>query len=132
MHRRHLLKALPAALLCTQAHAYAPLEYAPATWRDIRDGSDRVIVNFAASWSLTCQIKRDMLTDLVAAEPRYSALTFVEVDWDTFGRAQWTERLRVKRRSTLVALRGRDEIARLENRPNAEALRAFLDTALLG
>jgi thioredoxin 1 len=130
MNRRHLLTALPAALLCAPAQAYAPLEYAPRTWPDIRDRSDRVILNFRAAWSLTCGIKRDILTEIVGDHPRYQALTFLEVDWDTFARSQWTERLKVKRRSTLIALKGRVEIARLVNEPNEGSLRRFLDDAL--
>lgn len=130
MDRRCFLAALPAFALSTPAHAYSPLEYAPQTWPDVRDSADRVVLNFRASWSLTCQRKRDILADLIASEPRYRALTFLDVDWDTFGRAQWTERLKVDRRSTLIALRRGDEVARLVNEPSEHALRAFLDRAL--
>lgn len=130
MDRRNFLIALPAIALGTPARAYAPLQYAPQTWPDIRDNSDRVILNFRASWSLTCQIKRDILAKLLEETPRYRALTFLDVDWDTFGRAQWTERLKVDRRSTLIAMRQKTEIARIVNKPTERALRGFLDRAL--
>ena len=130
MHRRAFLTALPATLLLTPALSYSPLEYAPQTWPEIRDGNERVILNFRAEWSLTCQMKQDILTELLAQEPRYQALTFLDVDWDTFGRSQWTERLKVERRSTLVALKGRDEVARVVAEPSERAIRRFLNAAL--
>ena len=130
MHRRAFLTSLPAAICAAPSLGYSPLDYAPETWPDIRDGRDRVIVNFQASWSLTCQIKRDILSTLLAENQSYQALTFVDVDWDTFGRSQWTERLKVERRSTLVALKGPTEVARVVNEPDIRALRKFLDAAL--
>ena len=130
MNRRAFLASLPAAALSAPALAYSPLTYAPQTWRDIRETRERVVLNFRASWSLTCQMKRDTLTKLLAEEPRYSALTFMDVDWDTFATAQRTERLRVERRPTLVAMRNGEEVARLVADPSEQALRRFLDTAL--
>ncbi len=130
MNRRTFLMALPAALSAKPSLAYSPLTYAPQTWRDIRDTRERVVLNFRASWSLTCQMKREILEKLLAEEPRYSALTFIDVDWDTFARAQWTESLKVERRSTLVAMRGGEEVARIVNEPSEHAMRRFLHTAL--
>lgn len=130
MNRRSFLASVPAALLTGPALAYSPLDYAPQTWPEIRERHDRLVLNFNASWSLTCQIKRDILTRLLAEEPAYRALTFLDVDWDTFARARWTERLKVERRSTLIALRDGEEVARLVNEPYERALRRFLDAAL--
>lgn len=130
MNRRRFLLSVPATMLAAPAAAYSPLTYAPQTWPDIRDSRDRVILNFRASWSLTCQMKRDILAELLQDEPRYRDLTFIDVDWDTFARSQWTERLKVERRSTLIALQSREEIARIVNEPYERSLRKFLDTAL--
>lgn len=132
MDRRIFLAGLGAtSLVPTLSHAYAPVPYAPSTWRDVRDASDKVIVNFRASWSLTCQIKEDLLRKLTAENPDYGSLTFVDVDWDTFGPSEWVQkRLKVDRRSTLIAFRGKKEIGRLVNEPYERAIRKFLDAAL--
>jgi thioredoxin-like negative regulator of GroEL len=130
MNRRAFLASLPAALLSAPVLAYSPLTYTPQTWRDVRDSRERVILNFRAAWSLTCQMKRDVLEKVLAEEPRYGALTFIDVDWDTFAHAQWTERLKVERRSTLVAMRNGEEVARLVAEPSEQAVRRFLDMAL--
>lgn len=132
MQRRHFLASLAAAgLLPVAARAYPSLTYAPATWPELRDSVDRVVLNFRASWSITCQIKQEMITGLLDETPEYRRLTFVDVDWDTFGPSDWVERrLKVERRSTLIALKGQTEVARLVNAPDVARIRAFLDAAL--
>lgn len=132
MFRRHFLTALGASIVVPNTGlAYSPVTYAPATWSDLRDTSGKLVVNFRASWSLTCQIKEDLLRELLQQNPDYSALTFVNVDWDTFGRSNWVQRrLKVERRSTLIAFQGKTEIGRLVNQPYEEPLRMFLDAAL--
>lgn len=132
MQRRHFIASLAAAGLLPQiAGAYPSVVYAPATWSDLRDGKDRIVLNFRANWSITCRIKRDLIARLVEENPAYRQLTFVDVDWDTFGPSVWVQtRLKVERRSTLIALKRQEEIARLVNAPDEARIRAFLDTAL--
>lgn len=134
MDRRLFLSGLGAAVCAPSlGSAYAPVPYAPATWSELRDGSDKLVVNFRASWSLTCQIKEDLIRQLVAENPDYARLTFVDVDWDTFGPSEWVQRrLKVERRSTLIAFRGKKELARLVNEPYERPIRKFLDAALAG
>ena len=132
MYRRHFLTGIVAVIVLPHsAVAYSPIPYAPATWRDLRDSADRVVVNFRASWSLTCQIKEDLIREALTDTPEYGSLTFVDVDWDTFGRSNWVQRnLKVERRSTLIAFRNRKEVARLVNEPYDSPIRSFLDTAI--
>ena len=130
MNRRTFFLSLPACTLPGVLSAYQAEIYAPATWRDMKQAHPQIILNWRASWSLTCQIKETLLTDLLAENPAYSSLTFVDVDWDTFGQSQWAQRLKIERRSTLVALSGDTELARVVNEPYAHKLRNFLDAAL--
>ena len=134
MNRRLFLTSFAAttATALGPALAYPAVDYAPETWPGLRDSGQTVILNWRASWSLTCQIKHDLIADLLEQNPAYGQLTFVDVDWDTFGPSQMAERLKVERRSTLIALQGPREIARLVNEPYAHSLRRFLDAALAG
>ena len=130
MHRRTFLLSSVASLIPTVILAYPAEMFSPAVWRDLRDQGGVVILNYRASWSLTCQIKADLIAEALMENPAYGQLTFVDVDWDTFGRSQLTERLKVTRRSTLLVMKNGKEIARLENAPYARDVRGLLDIAL--
>ncbi|WP_290558010.1 thioredoxin family protein [Aestuariivita sp.] len=132
MNRRQLL-CLGAAALILPGSAHASYEATPYVWgmrSTLRDTGQTVIYNFRSSWSLTCQIKEEILAELKDENPDYRALIFVDVDFDTYGPSQWVERLKVRRRSTLVVIKGEAEIARIENQPYKERLRNLLDTAM--
>ena len=110
--------------------AYPAQTYSPAVWRDLRETDQTVVLNFRASWSLTCQIKADLIAEALADNPAYNNLVFLDVDWDTFGPSQMTQRLKVERRSTLLVMKNGTEVARLVNEPHARKVRALLDAAL--
>lgn len=132
MNRRQFVTLGTAVLLApsTTSASYQSTQYEWGMRADLRETGQTVIYNFRSSWSLTCQIKEDLLAELKSETPAYRAITFVDVDFDTYGPSQWVERLNVRRRSTLVAMKGDAEIARLENQPYKDALQGLLDTAL--
>lgn len=131
MHRRTFLLSCSAAIAVPHtAQAYPAQIYTPQLWDDLRESEQTLVLNFRASWSLTCQIKAELIAQALADTPAYGALTFIDVDWDTFGPSQMTQRLGVKRRSTLVVFKGGTEVARLENEPYARKVRRLLDAAL--
>mgnify|MGYP001793909185 FL=1 len=130
MHRRTFIVSAVAVTLPLGAQAYPAEVFTPALWRDLREDDRVVIFNYRATWSLTCQIKADLIAEAIAENPAYQRLSFVDIDWDTFGQSQLTQRLKVKRRSTLLVMKRGTEIARLENEPYARRVRALLDTAL--
>ena len=131
MYRR---EALTAALgfLCLPrvAHAYPAETFSPTLWQTLREQPGTVVLNFRASWSLTCQIKAEILAELIAAEPSYGQLQFVDVDWDTFGPSVLTNKWGVTRNSTLLVMKAGKEVARLEAEPYPRKIRALLDRAL--
>lgn len=130
MHRRRFLLSCAATLVPPAVLAYPSKPFSPSVWRDLRETDQVVILNYRATWSMTCQIKSDLIAEAIADNPAYGRLIFVDVDWDTFGHSQMTERLRVKRRSTLLVMKNGTEIARLVNAPYARQVRGLLDTAL--
>lgn len=130
MHRRTFLMSSVSACIPALGFAYPAEDFSRAIWRNLRETDQVVILNYRASWSLTCQIKADLIAEAIAENPAYGKLTFVDVDWDTFGQSQMTERLKVERRSTLLVMKNGEEVARLVNEPYARQVRALLDTAL--
>lgn len=132
MIRRQVLSLGAAALILPSIAraSYQSTEYEWGMRAALRESGQTVIYNFRTNWSLTCQIKQELLADLKAETPAYRTLNFVDVDFDTYGPSQWVERLNVRRRSTLVAMKGPDEIARIENEPYKDSLQRLLDAAL--
>lgn len=130
MRRRTFLLSAAACAVPSLGATYPAQMYTPAVWRDLRQTDQTVVMNFRASWSLTCQIKSDLIAEALAENPAYANLTFVDVDWDTFGPSQMTQRLKVERRSTLLVMKNGNEVTRLVNQPYARKVRALLDAAL--
>lgn len=131
MYRRQfLVSAAGLACVPTFSLAYSAETFSPTLWRTLREEPRVVILNFRASWSITCQIKADILAELIASEPSYGQLVFVDVDWDTFGPSVMADRMGVKRNSTLLVMKQGKEVARLEAEPYTRKIRALLDRAL--
>lgn len=129
MHRRTFLLST-ACLIPSIASAYPAEDFTPAVWQDMSASEETFILNYRASWSLTCQIKAELISQALSENPDYSRLTFVDIDWDIYGRSQLTKKLNVNRRSTLLVIKRSEEVARLENEPYARKVRALLDKAL--
>lgn len=110
---------------------YDAIPYQRGLLRELQDDGALIIVNFTAAWSPTSRLKRDTLARIKADTPAYArSIQFVDIDWDTFGTSRMAERMRIDRHATLVAFRGRTEIARIEATFNEPGLRDFLDRVM--
>ena len=134
MQPRACLMAMTGAMMCPSVAlaSYDPAQFVMDTWRTERGGTDLVIYNFRASWSLTGNIQAELLDEIICSDARFAGLRIVEVDWDTFGPSQMAQRLKVTRHSTLVAVRGTEVIARVESASSERALVGMLEAALAG
>ena len=131
MNRRaFFLLSASALALPHSAWAYSSVMFRADEWPDLRKSDQTLVLNFRAKWSLTCQIKLELIANLIAQNPDYGNLTFVDVDWDTFGQSVMTQRMKITRRSTLVVMKQGREVTRIVNEPYERNMRAFLDLAL--
>ena len=88
-------------------------------------------MDFKASWCSTCAAQERVLGALKAANPAYeAAVTFINVDWDDYGDDPLTLRLNIPRRSTLVVLKGQDELGRIVAGTATDEIQALMDVAL--
>ena len=72
-----------------------------------------------------------MLKKLRASYPQYDkSITFVLIDWDTFGSHAVTTSRKISRRSTMVLVRGSREIGRLIAQTSEKKIKALLDEGL--
>lgn len=131
MKRRDFIWAAGATLILPAALGAAPVDYKPGVVGDALAAGKTVFLDFKASWCTTCAAQEKVLTKLKAANPEYEAnITFVNVDWDTYGRSTFSQRLNIPRRSTLVVLKGDGEIGRLVAETREDKIKALLDAAL--
>ena len=87
-----------------------------------------ILLDFKASWCSTCAAQERVLNALRAENPAYdAAITFINVDWDAYGDGALSQTLQIPRRSTLVLLKGRTELARLVAATAVDEIRALLD-----
>jgi len=129
MNRRDFL--LTSTALLAAGPALAVTQYQPGLVdRELAAGKT-VFLDFTASWCTTCAAQRRVIQALKAENPTYEqAISFIDVDWDTYRRAEITRRLAIPRRSTLVVLRGEEELGRIVAGTSRSQIKGLMDTAL--
>lgn len=131
MHRRTFLALTGVATIAPLTALSAPLDYTPGLVTERLAAGETVFVDFKASWCSTCAAQSRVLDSLKAANPAYEAnITFVDVDWDTYGNGDLANRLNIPRRSTLVVLRGDQELGRIVAGTAQRDIQALMDIAL--
>jgi len=128
MNRRTFL-ATAAAFAATPA--FAVTQYTPGLVAERLAAGDTVFLDFTASWCSTCAAQARQIKALKDANPAYEqAITFIDVDWDTYRSADITKSLNIPRRSTLVVLKGEEELGRIVAGTGRGQIKALMDTAL--
>lgn len=128
MNRRDFLIA-SAALLPSAALAGA--DYTPGLVKSELAAGKTVFLDFKASWCSTCAAQERVINALKAENPAYEqAISFIDVDWDKYGRSDLTKSLKIPRRSTLVVLKGDQELGRIVAGTGTDAIKSLMDTAL--
>jgi thiol-disulfide isomerase/thioredoxin len=132
MDRRHFL-ILSAALAASVPFAAGaePLDYTPGLVEKELAAGKTVFLDFKASWCTTCKAQERVLKALKAENPAYEqAISFINIDWDTYKDAEITTRMNIPRRSTLVVLRGDEELGRIVAQTGRDEIKALMDVAL--
>lgn len=132
MNRRFLILGAAAATAMMSLPAFAdPLDYAPGLAKQRLDAGEVVFLDFKASWCSTCRAQERVLTELKQGNSDYEAkVTFINVDWDIYGKSELVSRLNIPRRSTLVVLKGNTEIGRIVADTSKRNIKKLMDAAL--
>lgn len=135
MLRRTFLSAIAAALALVPmtGHATDPVtvDYTPGLIETALADGKTVFVDYAANWCSTCKRQERVIKSLRQANPAYdAAMMFVRVDWDTYKDHEVAAFRDVPRRSTLLVLRGDDELGRIIAGTAEADIKALMDVGL--
>ncbi len=131
MHRRDFLMLTAAVTLAPLAANAAFVPYAPGVAEDAMARGERIILVFSATWCSTCNRQERIMNQLRAQNAAYDqTLTLIEVDWDSYGTSDLARRFNVPRRSTIIALKGEQELGRTVAGTAESEIRALFDAAL--
>lgn len=129
--RMILLGAAAVTIMSGVRSAHAMVDYTPGLVRERLAAGETVFVDFSATWCSTCRAQGRVIEGLRAANPAYdAAMTFVRVDWDSYGTGPLARSLSVPRRSTLILLRGDTELGRIVAGTREDEIRALMDRGL--
>ena len=130
MDRRTFL-ALTVSATALPSFGFAAANYKPGLVQKHLDQGDTVFLDFKASWCTTCRAQARVIDRLKSQNPDYEAnIVFIDVDWDRYGRSDLVKDLKIPRRSTLVALKGDQEICRIVAQTSSSKIKALMDAAL--
>lgn len=132
MNRRDFIALTSAAAVTLPRIGWAkPLDYTEGLVMERLAAGETLFVDFKASWCGTCQAQERVLNALKEENPAYEqAITFINVDWDTYKDALLTSELNIPRRSTLVVLKGDVELGRIVAGTARKDIKALMDMAL--
>ncbi|MGJ8602484.1 MAG: thioredoxin family protein [Marivita sp.] len=131
MDRRTFIALTAATATLPFAASADILDYTPGLVQERLAKGETVFLDFTASWCSTCRSQGRTIQALKVANPAYGqAVTFIDVDWDTYGTSELAQSLQIPRRSTLVVLKGDQELGRIVAQTGQSEIQALMDTAL--
>ena len=107
--RTRVALALALATFAALASAGEIKPYTPQAFDQLTEEGKPVVVHVTAPWCPTCKAQRPILDGLMK-QPAYRDVTLLDVDFDTNDTA--LKRFKVRTQSTLVAFKGKAEVAR--------------------
>ena len=132
MHRRDFLALTAAVSLAMPLSARAEgMAYTPDLLDKHLAAGDVVFLDFKAAWCGTCKAQGRVLAALKEENPAYEQnVAFIDVDWDTWKDDMIVAEMNIPRRSTLVVLKGAEELGRIVAGTGRDEIKALMDTAL--
>ena len=134
--KKLMLKIATLSLLLLAAPMVAQAEtgwtnYKPGLVKSAIAKGETVLLGYLSSWGGTCTRQKSVLKKLRASYPQYDkSITFVLIDWDTFGSHAVTTDRKIPRRSTMELIKAGTEIGRLVAQTSEQKIKALLDNGL--
>ena len=134
MLRRTLLTGALGAAIFVAAPVIASEEttqYMPGDIQTALAKGDTVFVDYYTTWCGTCKRQERVVESLRTADPAYNkAMTFIQVDWDVYSSHEVSTSRNIPRRSTLLVLKGDQELGRIVAGTSEADIKALMDKGL--
>lgn len=131
MKRRTFMTTATAFALLPIAARAGFADYTPGMIDAALKDGKTVFVDYSATWCGTCKRQERVIAELMAANPAYaSSMTFVKVDWDTYSKHDVTTSRGIPRRSTLLVLKGDQELGRIVAGTSTSEIKGLMDLGL--
>jgi len=131
MKRRTFLATTAAFLAASPVLAGTGLTFKPGLVKRELAAGKTVFIDFYTNWCTTCRSQKRTIDALKSANPAYEEnVVFIGVDWDQYANSNLARGLNIPRRSTLVVLKGDQELGRIVAGTRKSAIEALMDTAL--
>lgn len=132
MKRRSFLAAAAAfSVAPLAAFAKGFTTYKPGLIRSELAAGKTVFVDYSATWCSTCKRQERVINALREENPAYDgAMSFVKVDWDDYGKHAVAKSRKIPRRSTLLVLRGDQELGRIVAGTSKGQIKKLMDLGL--
>lgn len=106
-------------------------DYEPGMVKAALAEGKTVLIDYYATWCSTCRAQGRVINALQEENPAYvDSIVFVRVDWDEFRDAEISTQYSIPRRSTLLLLRGDEELGRLVAQTSKATIQELMDRAL--
>ena len=107
------------------------VEYQPGLVEQELAAGKTLLVDYSAKWCSTCARQARVINTLRADNPEFdTAMTFIKVDWDTYRRHDVATGRNVPRRSTLILLKGDEELGRIVAGTSEGQIKKLLELGL--
>ncbi|MBC8381116.1 MAG: thioredoxin family protein [SAR92 clade bacterium] len=132
MNRRTFISVLTGLVLMSgMSFANESIVYTPGLIKERLSAGETLFVDYSATWCSTCNRQEKILTKIRENNSAYDEkMTFVKIDWDTYKGHEVTSSRNIPRRSTLLVLRGNEEIGRIIAGTDPKEIEALMDKGL--
>jgi thioredoxin 1 len=132
MNRRTFISVLTGLVLMSgMSFANESIVYTPGLIKERLSAGETLFVDYSATWCSTCKRQEKILNEIRKNNSFYDEkMTFVKIDWDTYKDHEVTSSRNIPRRSTLLVLRGNEEIGRIIAGTDPKEIESLMDKGL--